>query len=148
MTTRAHVFIVHDGKILVLQQAGGRRWWEHPGGDVEDGETAQQAAIRETLEETGLRIRSLELLRDWSYVDTRGVAIDCYAYAAEAPTNIVQLSVEHTAYAWMTVEEYAQRYCSEKIESAVPQFASFLSGLRENCRLFSQWFAARDERFR
>lgn len=73
---RSHVFIVNQhGEILALQQAGGRRWWELPGGTLRTGEHPVDAVIRETLEETGLHLRDPQLLREWEYVDRRGERI-------------------------------------------------------------------------
>jgi mutator protein MutT len=50
---------------LVGRRAGGRIFaglWEFPGGKMEPGETPQEAAVRETQEETGLAVEPLELL--------------------------------------------------------------------------------------
>ncbi|MEP6960464.1 MAG: NUDIX hydrolase [Acidobacteriota bacterium] len=51
------------GPILVVQRAGSplKGWWSLPGGLVETGETLEQAVQREVLEETGLRVKPLEL---------------------------------------------------------------------------------------
>jgi len=48
-----------DGRILICQRTpsgllGGL--WEFPGGKVEDGESLEEAAKREVLEETGVRV--------------------------------------------------------------------------------------------
>ncbi len=43
-----------------------RAYWALPGGIVEEDETVEEAALREALEETGLRIGSLELLGVYS----------------------------------------------------------------------------------
>lgn len=51
-----HVILVQRGK---EPNAG---WWGFPGGHVEMGETALQAAARELMEETGVSARPLEYL--------------------------------------------------------------------------------------
>jgi tRNA threonylcarbamoyl adenosine modification protein YjeE len=43
----------HEGRVLLVHDAW-RREWELPGGTIEDGETARDAAVREFLEETGM----------------------------------------------------------------------------------------------
>lgn len=48
--------VVHDGRILLISTRGGRRW-QLPKGHLESGETAEQAAVRETEEETGVQGR-------------------------------------------------------------------------------------------
>lgn len=58
------VIIINDqGKVLLGQRRSGifAGSWGLPGGKVELGETLLQAALRETNEETGLRVESLRL---------------------------------------------------------------------------------------
>lgn len=52
--------IVRDGRLLVQQRARPASvagMWEVPGGRVEDGETEQEAVVRECAEELGLSVR-------------------------------------------------------------------------------------------
>ena len=140
---RAHVFVVRDELILVLQQSGGNRWWEFPGGDLEPGEDPNDAAVREVFEESGLRIASPVLLRTWTYHGRHGEQIASYAYAADAPIGDVRLSGEHSAFKWMSVDAYAETYCNERFDVALPQFRDFFVGLRQNCELFRAWIQAR-----
>jgi mutator protein MutT len=51
--------IDEDGRWLVAKRAAGRLFeglWEFPGGKVQPGETAGQAAVREAFEETGMAV--------------------------------------------------------------------------------------------
>jgi 8-oxo-dGTP diphosphatase len=51
----AAAIVVNDKNELLLIK-GPRRGWEMPGGQVEEGESLSQAAIRETKEESGIDI--------------------------------------------------------------------------------------------
>lgn len=55
----AATIVVNDKNELLLIK-GPRRGWEMPGGQVEEGESLEAAAIRETKEEAGIDI---ELIR-------------------------------------------------------------------------------------
>jgi len=59
------VFVVveHEGKILVVREAKHGQLWYAPAGGLEAGETIREAAIRETMEEAGIRIEPTGLLR-------------------------------------------------------------------------------------
>ena len=139
MRSRSHIFLLRDGKMLVLRQANGV-CWEQPGGEPKTGETPAAAAIRETMEETGLAITEPELLRCWTYRNRNREEVRCFAYAARAPDGDVRLSEEHRAYEWMTAESYAARYCSVAVEALVPEWARiFLTEMRLNCVLFAKW---------
>jgi len=54
LTVAVFVFLEKGGKLLLVQQEYGQRYWSLPGGVVESGESIDQAAIREVREETGL----------------------------------------------------------------------------------------------
>lgn len=57
--------VVDDGQIL-LEHRVDNDLWAVPGGALEPGETAAEAAVRETLEETGLRVEVVGLVGIYS----------------------------------------------------------------------------------
>jgi 8-oxo-dGTP diphosphatase len=54
---RVGVLIRRDGEVLLVRhEKGPHSYWLVPGGGVDSGETMVEAAARELLEETGLRV--------------------------------------------------------------------------------------------
>ncbi|MBV7275291.1 NUDIX hydrolase [Clostridiaceae bacterium UIB06] len=62
--TRVQIFIVEGGKYVLLKHHDIKKnlyFWGVPGGGRENGETDEEAAIREAYEETGLKIKLLPI---------------------------------------------------------------------------------------
>ncbi len=57
----ANAAVIDAGRILLTKRADFEVWCL-PSGGIEDGETAAEAAIRETVEETGVEVELLELV--------------------------------------------------------------------------------------
>jgi 8-oxo-dGTP diphosphatase len=55
-TRAAAILIEHEKLALIERHRAGRHYFAFPGGGVDEGETVQQAVVRELLEETGLRV--------------------------------------------------------------------------------------------
>ena len=55
-----------DGHVVLIRRRNPPPGWAIPGGFIEVGETAEDAAIRESLEETGLRVELTEIFGVYS----------------------------------------------------------------------------------
>ncbi|MEW9053125.1 MAG: NUDIX hydrolase [Neobacillus sp.] len=58
IVSAATIVLNERNEILLIK--GPRRGWEIPGGQVEEGESLEHAAIRETKEESGIEIEVLK----------------------------------------------------------------------------------------
>lgn len=56
--------IVDGGRVLMVRRriSEGELMWQFPAGAIEAGEVAEDAAVRETAEETGLTVKAIRLL--------------------------------------------------------------------------------------
>jgi 8-oxo-dGTP diphosphatase len=57
MSYRAGIILLQDDKIALIERhRAGMLYFTFPGGHVDPGETPEQAAVRETMEELGLEV--------------------------------------------------------------------------------------------
>lgn len=67
--------IVFRGDEVLLVKRGSepnKGRWSVPGGVLEVGETVEEAAVRETLEETGVGVRPVKVFDVRDYIDSEG----------------------------------------------------------------------------
>lgn len=64
--------IVSSGKVLMVRRrvSEGKLSWQFPAGAIEPGEGAEEAAVRETEEETGLSVKAVRLLGERVHPNT------------------------------------------------------------------------------
>ncbi|HKY52849.1 MAG TPA: NUDIX domain-containing protein [Anaerolineales bacterium] len=57
MRTRAGVILIEDNKVALIERhRAGLEYFVFPGGGVDDGESPEQGAVREAMEELGIRV--------------------------------------------------------------------------------------------
>ena len=74
--------VFRDNRVLLVRrgQPPSQDLWAIPGGRVEIGETLQEAAEREILEETGITIKALDPVYTFDYIERDGSARTRYHY--------------------------------------------------------------------
>ena len=68
--------VFNEAGDVLLQKRADNGWWALPGGWLDPGESVAQGAVREVLEETGLRVSVKRLVGIYS--DPRGYTIMSY----------------------------------------------------------------------
>ena len=112
------IFVQRGGQVLLVRRTD-RPIWHVPAGDVEPGEGLQDAASRELLEETGLRVPVVDLAlpqhhpldadqRSQYPAGTRDITIHNFSALAPTGWNPV-LNEEHDAFEWRTASEARAR---------------------------------------
>ena len=94
------VVLNKENKALILKRALISGWmpekWGFPGGHIEEGETPEAGAVRETLEETNLVIHSPKELLQLGQV---------MVYYSDSFDGEVEIDFEHTDWAWASYDE-------------------------------------------
>lgn len=114
-----------DGRLLVVRRGTepGRGLWSVPGGRVEPGEAGPEAAAREVLEETGVRVRVGALLGVVERVgpeNVRYVIEDFAAVPESAYDDVLPRAGDDADEArWVTEDELAGLPCVEGLVAAL-----------------------------
>lgn len=108
----AGCFIEAEGRLLYLKRASSRPWgntWCIPGGKIEAEETPLLGVIRETWEETGIKINAAELESIGKlYIRLGGRdSIFHMFYHPFATAPVPTLNGEHTDFQWISPIEAA-----------------------------------------
>jgi 8-oxo-dGTP diphosphatase len=92
-----------DGRVLLTRRSiqPGRGLWTFPGGFVDFGESVTDAAVRETLEETGLTVALTALHNVFTYPGTPIIIV----YRARVTAGTLTTCAENDALEWMSADE-------------------------------------------
>ncbi len=58
-----YVVVEHEGHVLLVRETKHGQLWYAPAGGIEPGETIREAAIRETMEEAGVLVEPVDIIR-------------------------------------------------------------------------------------
>ncbi|SRR6266568_4695595 len=102
----ASAIIAHDGKVLLVKRRvkEGSLSWQFPGGEVEHGESAGQAATREVREETGLVVAESKILGERVHPNTGRMMVYVACDVVEGDARIVD-DDELVDFAWAAHDE-------------------------------------------
>lgn len=112
-----------DGVRVLLVHRPHRADWSIPKGRVDPGETLEQTASREVLEETGLRCVLGPSLGHISYFDHKQRSKTVWYWAMESPSGDTARNDEVDEFAWLTVGEAMARSDYESDREVLQRFA-------------------------
>ena len=118
------------GRMLIVKRAEPPHLglWTFPGGMVEEGESPEEAAIRETLEETGLRIAVEGVFYVASYLPSelgkgRWKQVVVIDYLARPLGGKVVLNAESSGFRWARPSEMAALDTTPQMKACAKKFA-------------------------
>ena len=115
---------------LLLHYPSGH--WDFVKGKMEDNETIQQTAIRETGEETGITdITFLDGFEEWIKYDFMHMGESVHKkvvfFLAETKTKEITISHEHLNYTWTDYDESMKKTTFENAKRVLTRAQAMLS---------------------
>lgn len=136
MPDRIHLTVAtvvkRDDKFLLVREFSDQKTvLNQPAGHVEPGETPLEAAVRETLEETGWHVRPTALISFTTYLSpTNGITYYRLAIAADAvefdPKATLDSDIEEAL--WLDYEEILQNEDSLRSPMVMQVINDYLKG--------------------
>lgn len=98
-----------DGDILLVRSRFSRQEWALPGGGVNRNESYEQAAVRETLEEVGLRVHNLRYLGKANSHESYA-KFSVRVFAAHASNCDIKCNFEIMEARWLNMNYLPEEY--------------------------------------
>ena len=98
-----------DGDILLVRSRFSRQEWALPGGGVKHNESYEQAAVRETLEEVGLRVHNLRYLGKANSHESYA-KFSVRVFAAHASNCDIKCNFEIMEARWLNMNYLPEEY--------------------------------------
>lgn len=131
-----HTIIFNSKKEILLIKRSAKEhvlpnYWDIPGGTLEDGEDPIDGAIREALEETGIRIDKPDLFFYTSNIDTQKNKqfIRMIFIAQILDTKIILNQDDHDNYKWINIDNPLQIKVVDYIDDCLKLLKSKEHGL-------------------
>ncbi|XP_028412971.1 bis(5'-nucleosyl)-tetraphosphatase [asymmetrical]-like [Dendronephthya gigantea] len=123
----------HPTEYLLLQASYGSHHWTPPKGHVEEGESDEETAFRETEEEAGITSKSLNLMKDFKIVleyPVKGALKKVIYWLAELTDHDcrVKLSDEHQDFKWANLAKACELVRYHDTQEALTSAEKFLNG--------------------
>jgi 8-oxo-dGTP pyrophosphatase MutT (NUDIX family) len=119
------------GAVIGRRDRRGRLLWSLPKGHIEPGESAEQAAIREVAEETGITGRivgRLGTIDFWFMADGRRVHKTVHHFLLRAERGeLSDADVEVAAVAWVPLDEIGDRLAYDDERALVARVPELLA---------------------
>jgi 8-oxo-dGTP pyrophosphatase MutT (NUDIX family) len=97
--TSVGMVIFSDDKVLIVKRGPSAPWmpnkWSLTGGMVDEGETLEEAIIREVYEETKIKPNNMNYLGDFD---------DWHVYTGDTDFKQVDLEMENNQHDWIRLE--------------------------------------------
>ncbi|QMU69161.1 NUDIX hydrolase [Streptacidiphilus sp. P02-A3a] len=102
----AAAIVTDAGRVLMVRRrvSEGQLSWQFPAGEIEGGESSEQAAVRETQEETGLTVKAIKLLGERVHPKTGRLMSYTACEVVSGVAEVVDTE-ELDAFAWVALAD-------------------------------------------
>src|SRR6266478_8510746 len=135
-------YTIDNSEILYLILQYGAGHWDFPKGKIEEGETKEEAALRELMEETGLTAEiDNNFEKSFQYIFTDYLPAEAsakegdknlahkivYFFVGRVTHKVVKLSDEHINYEWLAYKDALEQLTYDNAKVLLKKAHKYIS---------------------